>query len=149
MRSKMVFVCLLAIAVALSPLFSGAGSCQEKDVTTKATQSRGGGPDENIKSKAVENNPNALPPAPPEKGGDKSRGPVCYLTVDNYTPWRIQIYIDGEFVGMVSAWGKADGSYPSSTYRLYGVADFTSGDRYTFGPRDQYCNGPFTWTLQR
>ncbi len=148
MRSKIVFACLLAIAVALSPLFSSAVRCQEKQSQTKATQSRGGAPDENIKSKSAENDPKALREAPPEKGGDKSRGAVCYLLVDNYTHWKIQIFVDGEYVGMVSPWGQAKGSYiPSGNYKFYAAADFNDGSRLTWGPVNPYCDGLYTWRL--
>jgi len=115
---------------------------------TKAAQSRGGGADENIKSKSVENNPKALPEAPPEKGGDKSRGGnVCHLLVDNYTRYKIQIFVDGDYVGLVSPWGDAKGSYiPNGFYTFYGVADFTDGSRLIWGPTRDYCED-YYWKL--
>jgi hypothetical protein len=120
-----------------------------EEVKDTAQKSRGGGAtDENITSKSVENDPNpeTAPPAPPEKGGEKTRG-GCYLTVDNHTSWKIQIFVNGNYVGMVSAWGTADGYQSASNFRVYAVADFTNGDQMTWGPRVVSCRGSYKWNL--
>jgi hypothetical protein len=152
MKSKCLVVCLLAVVLAFMPLLSSAVSAEQasgKKVEAKAQKSRGTGIDENIKSKAVTNNPKVSPAAPPAKGGTKSRGYCAPLYVDNRTPWKIQIYVDGSYVGMVSPWGDASGTYyADSKLVLYAVAEFLDGSRLTWGPQYAYCSdGPFTWKL--
>jgi hypothetical protein len=120
-----------------------------EEVKDTAQKSRGdGAADENITSRSVENDPNpeAAPPAPPEKGGEKTRG-GCYLTVDNHTSWKIQIFVNGNYVGLVSPWGTANGYQSASNFRVYAVATFTNGDELTWGPRVVSCSGSYKWNL--
>ena len=164
MKSKTVFVCLVAVAVvlSLSMLFYDAVGAQEKKtvgekeimvkrkvklIEDKAQKSRGGVVDENIKNESLQNDPNATIPAPPKKGGEKSRGPSCYLDVDNHTQWTIRVYVDGVNVGVVSPWGDARGNYFSGQHIFYGVAYFTDGSKLTWGPQSVNCDGPYTWSL--
>ena len=68
-------------------------------VEQKAQKRRGTGEDENIKSRSLENKADEQAPAPPSKGGDdaKTRGARgCFVVVDNWTPWKIQIFMDGQ-----------------------------------------------------
>ncbi len=155
MMSKLVFACLLAGCITLTPAFAGSAGAGEtkgkasNEAMDKAQKTRGGGPDENIKSKSMSNNPNAATPAPPDKGGEKTRG-YCRLHVDNQTPWIIWIYVDGYYVGAASTWGDAYGTYSEGAHKFYAVAEFDDGSRLTFGPRDVgFCGGPYTWTLTR
>ncbi len=150
MKSKIGFVCLVAVVVALSLVFYGAVGAQEKKnaATDKAQKSRGEGKDENIKNDTLKNNPNAKIPAPPEKGGEKGRQtPFCYFGVDNRTQWIIRIYVDGVNVGAVSPWGDATGTYSRGNHQFYAVAYFDGAPALTWGPRSTYCEGPFKWTL--
>jgi hypothetical protein len=162
MKSKTVFVCLVAVAVAFVMLFYDAAGAQEKKTAVEkeimvkrkvkhiediAQKSRGEGKDENIKTETLKNNPNATIPAPPEKGGEKGRGAYCFLGVDNRTKWIIRIYVDGTNVGAVSSWGDATGTYDRGTHQFYAVAYFDDGSRLTWGPRTVNCDGPYTWTL--
>jgi hypothetical protein len=155
MRTSLIVTSLGSIALAAvliaQPLFAEsheesapAATDQETEAKDIGQKSRGGGEDENIKSSSAANDPEAAPPAPPEKGGDKTRGSLCYLTVDNYTEWKIQVYVDRDYVGLVSSWGKSTGSYGGGSTRLYAVADFTDGTRYAWGPRVITCNGGYT-----
>ena len=149
MKSKIGFVSLVAVVVALSLLFYGAVGAQEKKtaVSDKAQKSRGEGKDENIKTETLKNNPNATIPAPAKKGGEKGRALGCYLGVDNRTQWIIRIYVDGTNVGAVSSWGDATGDYLSGRHVFYGVAYFDDGSKLTWGPRTVNCDGLYTWTL--
>jgi len=152
MKSKIGFVCLVAVVVALSLVFYGAANAEEMKVkknvaTDQAQKSRGEGKDENIKNETLKNNPNAKIPAPPNKGGEKGRAPFCYLGVDNRTQWIIRIYVDGVNVGAVSPWGDATGTYDRGSHQFYAVAYFDGTPALTWGPRTTYCDGPYTWTL--
>ncbi|GFO63264.1 hypothetical protein M1B72_10970 [Geomonas paludis] len=135
-----------------SPLFSGTASAAEKKVkkqtsVAKSAKTRGEA-DENIKHKSDQNDPNAKIEAPAKKGG-KTRGGYCDLTVDNWTPWKIQVYVEGDYVGLVSSYGKADGFYSRGPLVVYGVAEFDDGSRKSWGPEAIYCDDNFTWKLSR
>ena len=119
-------------------------------VEQKAQKRRGTGEDENIKSRSLENKADEQAPAPPSKGGDdaKTRGARgCFVVVDNWTPWKIQIFMDGDYVGLVSAWGEASGWYSSGRHNLYGVASFYDAPDSTWGPQRISCSGSYTWKL--
>jgi hypothetical protein len=122
----------------------------DKDVVTaKGQKSRGDAKDENIKSKSDVNKASAPAPAPAEKGGEKSRGGSCQVHFDNATPWKIQIYVDGQYQGMVGAYGDATEWYYGTAGTLYGKADFDDGSSLTWGPQRAICvNGHFRYRLQ-
>jgi hypothetical protein len=67
------------------------------------------------------------------------------LHIDNRTPWKIQIFVDGVYVGLVSGWGDSYGYYRCGTHSVYAVADFDNGAQLTWGPRS--LRFPHTWTL--
>jgi hypothetical protein len=150
--TPMCFAAVVAL-LPVSPLLSHAQADQGSKSTVMkdtAQKSRGIGSDANIRERSVLNDPNpeAAPKAPPEKGGQQSRMEVCALTIDNHTPWKIQIFADGEQVGLVSPWGKVSGTYRSGQTVLYGVAEFTNGGALTWGPRTvSSCSGNYTWEL--
>lgn len=155
MRKRMVSAAFFAVLVALVFTFVTSSFVQAQaeqetggtEVKETAKKGRGGeAEDENIKNRSVENDPQAAPPAPPEKGGEKARG-GCYLTVDNHTAWKIQIFVNGNYVGLVSPWGNAAGYQSLSSFTTYAVADFTDGSQMTWGPRVVSCSGRFTWNL--
>lgn len=92
----------LSIFMLLAVLFTTALSSQAqtkktitKDVVAKVVEaSRGANP--NIKTEA----PTTDNPV------EKSRGSVCTLTFDNYTGYVIKVYVDGNYKGTVSEYGK-------------------------------------------
>lgn len=130
------------------------GQAATGDQVGKATaqKARGGaGPDENIKDDSEKNNPDpqAAPPAPPEKGGEKTRARSdCYVSFDNWTPYLIKAYVNGVRVGTVPPWGTASGYQPGGTVILYGKAEFVDGTIMTWGPDSIYCiNAGYRWQL--
>ena len=141
----MLAVILCAAFAPVSP--ASAQDKSDKGVTTKGekvTKTRGADP--HIKQKEAKNNAKKKVEAPTAKGGTQ-RGADHLLHVDNRTPWKIVIYIDGENVGSVSEWGDSYGSY-SGTHSVYGVAYFEDGSKLTFGPKVvNFDDGDFTWTL--
>jgi len=160
---KKLLVCLIAIIVGLGLLaIVAAGSPQEKastkqatkdakDVTTKA-ETRASGTDANIKDNSETNNPNMQEPAPPEKGGPKSRGggPVpCHIRVDNRTPWLIRIYIDGNYRGVLPRFGDLYGLTGNGPTTAYGLATFVNAPNKSWGPQAFRCpaGGIYTWHL--
>jgi hypothetical protein len=118
-------------------------------VKAKGQKSRGEGKDENIKGdKSDKNDPNATIPAPAEKGGEKSRGGQCRVHFDNQTQWKIQIYVDGAYQGLLGPYADAYEWYGGTAGTLYGKADFTDGSNLTWGPQRAVCRaGAFHFQL--
>jgi len=138
----------LALSLGFAPIAAVAQD-HPKAASAKATKSRGDATakDENIKQDAGPNDPNAKIPAPPDKGGPKTRGSYCLVDVDNRTPYYISVYTDGNYRGQVSPYGDLVGYVGCGNTRLYGKATFTDGSVQTFGPSVYYVDGKFTWSL--
>lgn len=160
---------LIAIVGALAVFFAFAANTQEKQAAGKsaaksakstaqtsaedtATKSRGGeGSDPNVKQgpEVAKNQPGKEPPAPVKKGGEKSRGySDCLVTVDSYTPWWIEVYIDGTYRGQVSPWGDGTVNALAGETRVYARAP---GVGRSWGPRVFDCphDGHIKWTLRQ
>jgi hypothetical protein len=150
MRIRLVLGCLLGIALLLFAGFAGAQLKPGKSVETKAVKSRGG-EDPNIKvtsDKVAINDPAKEVPAPPAKGGVKTRGPEdCWVKFDNWTGWWVDCYADGNWVGKVGPWGEGTANVYSGRTRLYASAP---GTGLTWGPIVFACDpdGYFTWKIR-
>jgi hypothetical protein len=117
-------------------------------VQDKAQTGRGQGTDENIKSDSYKNDPNDATPAPPSKGGEKTRGAYCAIVFDNYTPWYIKCYVDGSFRGVVGPYSDLSLSFICGETRVYARADFEGGGYRYWGPRIFYASsGAYRWRL--
>lgn len=115
----------------------------------QASKSRGNAnTDANIKSMSALNSPGQKAIAPEGKGDGKSRGSSCSVNFENYTPWKIQCYIDGYYYGLVHGYGSGSASITPGSASLYAVADFDDGSRLTWGPRSITCSGSYTWNLK-
>jgi hypothetical protein len=153
-RIKFLIGCILAILIVFPPISSTTVLAKDKKVKSgqvKAQKSRGEGKDENIKSKSEANDPKTLPEAPPAKGGNKTRGTtLAIVTFDNYTAYKIQLFANGEYIGLVPAWGKVYSYATEGNVILYGRADFTSGDVLTWGPTTITLSAgdSYTWNLR-
>lgn len=131
------------VAALAAPQFATAGQ-SGKSEDTKRGSARSGA-DRNIKSARPTNTAGKPAPKPPQKGGQaSSRGSTCELTVDNFTGWYIDIYLDGNSAGTVSPYGTAKGYVNSGRRSLYAKAPGTS---YTWGPRSVTLTDEFTWNL--
>jgi hypothetical protein len=122
---------------------------QGKVVETHAAKSRGTGADANVKrDTSLANSRTARIPAPPRKGGAKTRGEQAgELHVDNRTDLIIRIYVDGDYVGTVGPWGDVYGEYSCRTHTLYARAYFTDGSYSTWGPTTANLCEDYTWRL--
>jgi len=120
------------------------------EVVTRGHKSRGQGADPNIKHKTEANDPNVriLPPA--EKGGPKARGSLCGIVADNWTPWKVQFYLNGDYQGMSSPYGALSGVTFSGPTVVYARADFTDGSYTSWGPQTFQCSsrGIYHWKLE-
>ena len=123
----------------------------KKRADAHPSQARGAtASDANVKSDTVTNSATAKVEPPPSKGGARTRGAgarVEALHIDNRTPWYIRIYVDGDYVGLVSPYGDAYGEYSCATHRLYARAFFDDGSFKTWGGTDADLCGGFTWRL--
>jgi len=157
MKWKLAAVFLLAGLIAAAGLISTA-SAQRREggkgkvttVETRSQRARGeAAQDENIKSTSVKNDPAARMEAPPNKGGTRTRGGFATIHVDNHTQWKIQIYIDGDYGGLVGGYGDLYRNTGAGRTVLYGRADFTDGSVKTWGPRTVNLESgeTFTWQL--
>jgi hypothetical protein len=148
-------------AIVLAGLVATAGAAaaiakqgpKQEVIETKAEKGRGG-EDPNVKSATRVNDPKAPePPAPAAKGGEKPRGQIstCDVHVDNRTPWYIQIYVDGNYSGMMSPYGDLYTRAIAGPTLLYARATFTDGSVLTWGPRKVPCPAwtEYTWKLTR
>ncbi|HKQ62570.1 MAG TPA: hypothetical protein VJS92_14870 [Candidatus Polarisedimenticolaceae bacterium] len=118
-------------------------------MASKAQKSRGEGKDENIKKAGVSNNANSTAVAPPSKGGDKSRGGICSLHVNNYTKWYIIVYGNGDQIGTVGPYGDLWAVATEGRMNLYAKAPFDDGSSYTWGPQVATCTGQdVEWKLE-
>jgi len=145
-----LFIAFGILVIGDVSLFSNSSIADEsKQVTDKAQKSRGSGANENIKSKSDKNDPNADIPAPANKSGDKSRAGVCCITVDNYTAWKVQLYVDGNYQGLLWPWGDGTSCVYSGATRIYAMAEFTDGTYSDWGPRVFNCRPgkDYTWNL--
>ena len=131
---------------------AGKAAGKKEVVDEKAQTRAAGAADANIKHDSEKNNAKATPPAPPEKGGPKSRGAGpyrCGVHVDNHTPWIIRTYVDGDYVGSVNRYGDIAGITGNGPTTVYGVAVFDDGSTRTWGPHLFNCSagGIYTWRL--
>ena len=108
------------------------------------------------------NEPDAdrLYPPPPQKVGTKRRAkrgagaePIakeqCQLHVDNRTPWKVQVFVDERFAGVVAPWGDSLGSYDSGERHIEALAEMRDAEPVSWGPQRVVCKGEFTWPLTR
>src|SRR5262249_19139155 len=142
---------LVLFAVVFSLMLAGHAHAAEKKgkvLETKAEKSRGSGKDENVKSdEEPKNSASAKTPAPPSKGGDKSRGVYCTVHIDNHTAYYVRIYVDGIYSGTVPPWGDIYPTAISGATRLYARAVFEDGSYFSWGPRTFDCEDYHTWQL--
>ena len=141
---------MLALALLTPSLAPAQGGKKGKapEVKSDSRPGSGAGQDENIKNPSEKNDPSSVSKAPSEKGGEKTRQATCRFHVDNRTPYKIQIFVDGAFAGMVSDWGDAWGTYGGGAHTLYGRARFPDPkDDKTWGPTDISCFGTHNWRL--
>ena len=151
-RFAVLFVVVLFLfsAVGLYHVTKAFSADQKAQVVEqKAAKARGDSTskDVNIKSDSDLNSAKGMENAPPSKGGPKTRGYYAWFTADNWTPWIIKIYINGEYVGSVAPYGKSAGEYQAGNYIIYAKAYFTDGSVLTWGPIAISLVSDYTWKL--
>jgi hypothetical protein len=145
----LLFIPLVAACAAL--LTAGAAQAQQpqaKVSENKAERSRGAGADQNVKADRAPNHVSATAaPAPAAKGGERTRGGVSVVHIDNWTQWYIDVYMNGTFCGSMGPWGDTYCYVPSGNVTMYARAPFDDGSALKWGPRVDYVDGTYTWKL--
>ena len=142
-RLAFAMVCLLATtALAEPPAVVPLQSAGQKAAA--------GAPDKNVKRKTEKNDPRKKIPAPPEKGGPKARGVTCRISVDNWTGYKVQLFIDGDYSGLIIPWGELATSAITGRTTVYARAEFEDTSYVTFGPVTIDCQDgrTYAWKLQ-
>jgi hypothetical protein len=147
LRTTVAGVCLLIGSMAL---VDGLHAQQPGQMVTKAQKSRGA-ETTNITQPRAPNRMDAARPAPPAKGGEAARGgaALARLTVDNWTPWYIDVYVDGEYGGTVGAFGDGYVWVGSGTRQLYARADFGDAPALEWGPMSASVADAYYWKLTK
>lgn len=125
-------------------------SLAAQNVSTSGVKGQASASDPHVKSDSANNAEHPKIPAPPSKGGPKTRGlnGTCNIHVDNRTPYYITFYFDGQPAGALGPWGDLMPNITPGVAEIYAKAVFTNGTVLTFGPRDLRCGGgDLTWTL--
>jgi len=133
---KLVLVALVAfLGSVVVPSAAQAQTKQRKNVESKSMVfEKTRGADENIKT---------AKPASDNKV-EKTRGELCYIYINNYTGYAIDIYIDGDWMGTIAAYSTSyTYAYPGST-KAYGKS--IGGTMY-WGPTYFDCQYEYTWNL--
>jgi len=139
----LLLIPLVAGCVALLP----AGSAQAQQPQAKVTENkaeRGRGAESNIRPDRTPNREGAGVAAPAAKGGDRTRGGVSIVHIDNWTQWYIAVDLNGQACGSVSPWGDLYCYVSSGNVTLYAEAP---GVNLKWGPRVDYVDGAYTWKL--
>jgi hypothetical protein len=121
-------------------------------VHTKGVKSRGAATDPNIKRDSLPaNHAGTTVPAPPSKGGAKTRGAMSgTLHVDNRTSWIIRIYVDGDYRGTLAPYGDWFANGSCESFVMYAEARFNDGSTTSWGPVTTNAScGDQKWTLRK
>jgi hypothetical protein len=136
---------LFLMALYTSPVWAAAADATTKTSNSElaAQKSRGTGADENVKDDSDKNTKADDRPAPPEKGGEKSRGGLARLHIDNRSKWFLRIYTQRSYDGTISPWGDGYVNFRGApgTVTLYVKAVFDDGTFFSWGPK-QYMLVP-------
>ena len=147
-----VLAALLAVAASLAPVSpaQNAPAGKTTEIVAQGHKARGQGADPNIKRKSDLNDAATQLPPPAAKGGPKVRGDLCGIVADNWTPWKVQFYLNGDLQGMISPYGALSGVTFSGPTVVYARADFTDGTYTTWGPQTFQCSGEgiYRWKLE-
>jgi hypothetical protein len=124
---------------------------KDKAISTASKPRKAGAADPNVKAVSLKNSKadkdKALAPAK-KAGKSRGNGPEpCLVNIDNRTPWKVQIFIDGRLRGFVDSFGDGTVVTGEGKTRLYGVAEFVDADDLVYGPEVFDCSGEVTWKI--
>jgi hypothetical protein len=136
------------------------GAAVFKNVGAKKAEAKpqaGKGEDANVKDKSEVNAIHGTQQKAPtgKKAGPDGKATFtdaqgtrwCVVTADNYSPYIIQIFVDGTYRGAVGSFGKGDTITLSGPTQLYARALFDDGSYKYWGPSTVNCFDNFYWKL--
>ncbi len=134
MRRPTMYALTVACAIALTAtawVYAQDKKGAAQTIKSKSVRTRGA--DSNIKQAQVKNVEGKPAPAPPGKGGAKTRGQaaVGILHVDSRSGYYVDVYLDGRAAGTVGPWGDLYVGCTATTWEFYARAPGTS---HTWGP---------------
>ena len=166
MKLKLMGLFMLVSLIWAGTLFLQGVSAQDKPAAKeqtgaktakieadKAKQAEAGAADTNVKTDAATNSKaGPAAPAPPDKGGEKGKGMgpgYVEVVFNNYSPWYVKCYVDGNYRGTVAPWGALDFPTGNGPTLLYARADFDDGSSYRWGPHQfyYYSGNRYQWRL--
>ncbi len=116
------------------------GNQNKEVVELKSNKGSGTADDPNITTEELPNSMANRQNAPANKGGNSKGAAGCKVIFDNYTDFRIKLYVNGSYRGTV---GGFDDAYlyvaPSSDTVVYARADFDDGSYLYWGPTNYDC----------
>lgn len=159
MKKKLILGMCFALAAAIClPLLAGSAYGQKGTKMKKASiadttssKSTGGakGGDPNIKIEERVNSTTKAPASSSSKSGAKGAS-MCGVFFDNYTDLYINVYVDGDYEGVVGRMGEKTVYAIAGQTVVYARADFDDGTYYSWGPTTFQCNPGtiYTWKLK-
>jgi len=166
MKVKLMGLLMLVSLIWASSIFVQSASAQKntkaksqtaaktsKMESDKAKQAAAGESDTNVKNDVATNSKSGpAAPAPPDKGGEKGKGlgpGYAEVVFNNYSPWYVKCYVDGNYRGTVAPWGALNFPTGNGPTLLYARADFDDGGSYRWGPRQflYYSGYQYQWRL--
>lgn len=135
--------------LSLATLFmAGMAIAQEPTGKADAFKGKSRGEDPNILTeKRVNGDDSESSVVQTSEKGAATRGSICTCTLDNWTAWYIDFYVDGNYEGYVSKWSEGSVNVLAGETRVYAVAEFTDGSRVTYGPVTRNCQESFELTV--
>lgn len=115
----------------------------ESEVTSTKMEATGKGmaDDPNIKQEFEPNDPDTPMTVPASKGGGGSKGAGgnCKVMLDNYTNYAVEIYINGDYKGVLYGGSESTLYYTPGSVTIYAKAPFSDGSYKYWGPTTYSC----------
>ena len=138
MKKLAIAAVVLFLGAFVVPSALQAQGLEKKTIEEKSqVYEKSRGVDENIRTPKPIDDTKAVEP-------EKDRGELCYIYVNNYSGFAIDIYIDGDWMGTIAAYSTAyTYAYPGNT-KAYGKS---IGGTMAWGPTYFDCQYEYTWNL--
>jgi hypothetical protein len=143
-KKFLIFTCLMVAIFIFTPNLSDTYAQAGQDQEVKAAEgssSKGSSTDSNISEDETPNSKSKKPEPPASKGGtSKGSSSGCEVQLDNWTPWKVKIYVDGKYQGTMMPYGESYTYATPGRVKVYARADFDDGSYLYWGPRNYSCN---------
>lgn len=118
-------------------------SSVEVNSSQKEAGSKSGDSDPNVKEGFTENDPDTPMTMPASKSsggaGSKGAGGNCKVMLDNFTNYAVEIYINGNYRGVLYGGNESTLYYTPGSVTIYAKAPFSDGSYKYWGPTTYDC----------